>query len=236
MDLEKQAAKLQKAIDESHFTVAVTGAGISLSSGGITFNRSNVKELMGLGSEDMLRNEPDKYYQLLDKAFLHSMFHGEPSVTHRALRKLEQDGKLQGIITTNVDCMHTIAGSENVAEIQGSLQINRCTKCYKRFDDYHIWGNGTVPRCDLCGDVIWTFPFYSHVGLHDGNVRKAQRWMAQADLIIITGANGNYSDAYFNCRKRTATIIQINPGHTWFDFTADLNIHAKADDIFKYLL
>ncbi|MCD8222156.1 MAG: hypothetical protein LUD07_08245 [Clostridiales bacterium] len=45
---------------------------------------------------------------------------------------------------------------ENVAEIQGSLQINRCTKCGKHFDDYHyhIWNLETVPRCDECGDVI----------------------------------------------------------------------------------
>ncbi|MCD8294558.1 MAG: NAD-dependent protein deacetylase [Clostridia bacterium] len=185
MNLEKQIEQLREALDESRYTVAVTGAGISLSAGGITFNHSNIRELMGLGSEDMLRNDPDAYYQLLDKAFLHSMFHGEPSVAHKALRKLETEGKLQGIITTNVDCMHTIAGSENVAEIQGSLQINRCTHCYKRFDDYHIWANGTVPRCDLCGDVIWTFPFYSHVSLHEGNVRKAQRWISQTDLIII---------------------------------------------------
>jgi len=56
------------------------------------------------------------------------MFAHEPSYAHKALRSLEIDGLLQGIITTNVDCMHTIAGSENVAEIQGSLQINRCTK------------------------------------------------------------------------------------------------------------
>ncbi|MCD7743810.1 MAG: hypothetical protein LUI13_00710 [Lachnospiraceae bacterium] len=52
------------------------------------------------------------------------MFANEPSYAHKALRSLEINGLLQGIITTNVDCMHTIAGLENVAEIQGSLQIN----------------------------------------------------------------------------------------------------------------
>ncbi|MBQ6274378.1 MAG: hypothetical protein IJK63_09170, partial [Oscillospiraceae bacterium] len=44
--------------------------------------------------------------------------------THRKLAQLESVGKLQGIITTNIDCLHSIAGSENVAEIQGSFAKN----------------------------------------------------------------------------------------------------------------
>ncbi|MCD8295053.1 MAG: hypothetical protein LUE27_07425 [Clostridia bacterium] len=50
---------------------------------------------------------------------------------------------------------------------------------------------------------------------------------------FIIGASGNYSDAYFGYRKRTAKIIQINPGRTYFDHCADLNIRAKADDVFS---
>ncbi|MCD8378943.1 MAG: hypothetical protein LUC95_01150 [Lachnospiraceae bacterium] len=51
---------------------------------------------------------------------IETMFSCQPSFAHYALEDLEKEGKLTGIVTTNVDCMHTIAGSENVAEIQGS--------------------------------------------------------------------------------------------------------------------
>ncbi len=202
----------------------------------MNFDHENIEELMPLASEDVLRNDSEKYYKLLDHAFLHSMFNNEPSAAHKALRSLEIDGRLQGIITTNVDCMHTMAGSKNVAEIQGSLQVNRCTKCGKHFDDYEIWNHGTVPRCDECGDVIWTFPFYSHVGLHDENLQKAREWISKADLILIIGANGSYGNAYFNYRKRNAKIIQINPGRTNFDHIASLNIHAGADEVMKQVI
>ncbi len=236
MDSSKQLVQLKKALNESRYTVAVTGAGISFSSGGMNFDHENVEELLPLASEDVLRNEPDRYYALLDHAFLHSMFAYEPSYAHKALRRLEINGLLQGIITTNVDCMHTIAGSENVAEIQGSLQINRCTNCGKHFDDYHIWSHGTVPKCDECGDAIWTFPFYSNVGLHKENLEKARNWIAKADLILIIGANGSYSNAYFNYRKRSAKIVQINPGNTIFDACASLNIRAGADEVFHMIV
>jgi len=235
MDISKQVTRLKKFLDESRYTVAITGAGISFSAGGMNFDHENVEELLPLASVDVLRNEPDRYYKLLDHAFLHSMFANEPSYAHKALRSLEIDGLLQGIITTNVDCMHTIAGSENVAEIQGSLQINRCTGCGKHFDDYHIWNQGTVPRCDECGDAIWTFPFYSNVGLHEENLKKAQDWISKADLILVIGANGSYGNAYFNYRKRSAKIIQINPARTAFDSFSTINIRAGADEVFSKL-
>ncbi|MCC8121228.1 MAG: hypothetical protein LIO42_04455, partial [Oscillospiraceae bacterium] len=160
----------------------------------------------------------------------------EPSYAHQALRRLEIDRLLQRIITTNLYCMHTIAGSENVAEIQGSLQINRCTKCGKHFDDYHIWSHGIVPKCDECGDVIWTFPFYSNVGLHEENLEKARSWIAKADLVLVIGANGSYGNAYFGYRKHGAKIIQINPGKTNFDSYASINIRAGADEIFRMVV
>ncbi len=234
--LDQKVKKLKKALSESRYTVVVTGAGISMSAGGISFDHENIEQLLPLASEDVLRNDSEKYYSLLDHAFLHSMFTYEPSFAHKALRTLEIEGLVQGIITTNVDCKHTMAGSENVAEIQGSLQVNKCTKCGKHFDDYDIWNHGKVPHCDECGDVIWTFPFYSHVGLNDENLKKAREMIRKADLILIIGANGSYANAYFNYRRPSAKIMQINPGKTNFDIFSSLNIRNDADTVFKRLM
>ncbi|MCD8197353.1 MAG: hypothetical protein LUE24_09380 [Lachnospiraceae bacterium] len=49
----------------------------------------------------------------------------------------------------NVDCMHTIAGSQNVAEIQGSLQVNCCEKCGRYYDTYEIWRQKELPLCEV---------------------------------------------------------------------------------------
>ncbi|MCD8375981.1 MAG: hypothetical protein LUD69_03480 [Oscillospiraceae bacterium] len=94
MDSSKQTVPLKKALNESRYTVAVTGAGISFSAGGMNFAHENVEELLPLASGDILRNEPDRYYKLPDHAFLHSMFAHEPSYAHKALRSLEIDGLL----------------------------------------------------------------------------------------------------------------------------------------------
>ncbi len=233
--MDEDTAKLKDLLDTTHHVVAVTGAGISLSAGGITFDQSSpeaMKRMMILGSEDGLRNQPEEYYAALDEAFLHSMFTGEPSLAHKALARLEEEGILDGIITTNVDCMHTIAGSKNVQEIQGSMQVNRCVDCGKHYDDYTIWQHGKVPECTECGGKIWPFPFYSHVGLDQAAVRKARMLVMRAKLILVIGANGAYATAYWQQRNRRAAVVQINPGNTGFDRTADINIRRGADEVF----
>ncbi|MCC8130688.1 MAG: hypothetical protein LUC38_06465 [Oscillospiraceae bacterium] len=211
-----------KYIDDSHAIVAITGAGISISGGGVTYSQlSRSLRPGGFESESFL------------KSYVKTMHHYKPSLSHYALADLEREGKLIGVITTNEDCMHTIAGSQNVAEIQGSFQINRCKDCGKHYDGYEIWNQDELPKCEACGGTILPWELYSHIGLWDDGVRDAQRWISKADLIIVIGTNGYYGGAYWGYRRSDAVIVQINPGHTAFDRVADLNIREESDDVFK---
>ncbi len=238
--MDSRIEALWEYIRNSTDTVAVTGAGISVSSGGMTFSGTgsdggSMRDIMAIGSEEALRNDPERYYRAIDQAFLHYMFTGGPDKAHKTLARLEETGKLQGIITTNVDCLHTMAGSKNVAEIQGSLQVNRCCDCGAHADDYRIWSHGRVPECPECGGKIWAFPFYSHIGLYDKAVDAAREMISKADLILIIGTNGPHSGVYWPHRKRRAKIVQINPDATAFDRWVDLNIRLGADEVFEEL-
>ncbi|MCD8216038.1 MAG: hypothetical protein LUC97_10430 [Clostridiales bacterium] len=217
-----QIQQLSDYIDSSSCIVAATGAGISVAGGGKTYGQLRISR-RGSGENSFLHSWVD------------SMFHYHPSCSHYALRDLEAEGKLLGIITTNVDCMHTIAGSKNVAEIQGSLQVNFCSGCGRHYDGYEIWNQDELPVCEKCGGQILPWPIYSHVGLWDEDVRKAQKWISQADLILVIGTHGYFGGVYWDCRRRDAVIVQINPGHTGFDRIADLNIRENCDDVFKKL-
>ncbi|MCD8383027.1 MAG: hypothetical protein LUC30_09010 [Clostridiales bacterium] len=220
--------QLADYIDRSHAMVAITGAGISVAGGGVTYGQMRFSS-RGIG----VRRGSDESSFL--PTYLETMFSYQPSFAHYALADLEAEGKLIGIITTNVDCMHTIAGSKNVAEIQGSLQVNCCSKCGRHCDGYEIWKQEELPRCKTCGGSILPWPLYSHIGLWDADVRKAREWMAEADLILVIGTRGNYGDVYWSCRRKDAVIVQINPGHTGFDGVASLNIRQGSDDAFRSL-
>ncbi|MCD7775594.1 MAG: hypothetical protein LUH40_08440 [Clostridiales bacterium] len=218
--------RLADYIDRSHSAVAITGAGISVAGGGVTYGQM-IFSRRSFGS----RRSSDTGSFM--PTYLETMFSYKPSFAHYALADLEAEGKISGIITTNVDCMHTIAGSKNVAEIQGSLQVNCCSDCGRHYDGYEIWQQDELPRCEDCGGEILPWPLYSHIGLWDADVKKAKAWISEADLILIIGTRGNFGDVYWNCRRRDAVIVQINPGHTGFDSAADLNIREPCDDVFR---
>lgn len=218
--------QLADYIDHSHHIVALTGAGISVAGGGVTYGQmvfSNGLRRVGRSTKDFL------------PTFIDDMSSYNPSFTHYVLTDLEKEGKLIGIITTNVDCMHTIAGTKNVAEIQGSLQVNCCEHCGCHYDSYEIWKKEELPVCEKCGGQIMPWPLYSGVSLWQRDVQKARNWISKADLILAIGTHGYFSDCFWNYRRADAVIVQINPGHTGFDSIAKINIKEECDKVFKQL-
>lgn len=232
--MDKQILQLQEFIDTSKYTFVITGAGISMASGIMDMEHMNVFQVMQSSLEPMVRARPEHSYKLLQKSFLKAMFVNGPSITHRKLADLEKRGLVQGVITTNIDCLHSIAGSRNVAEIQGSYGINRCVSCKQHYDDVQIWNQGKAPRCQNCNGVILSFPVYSHVGLLEEDYQRACRWISQAELVIVVGAKGNYG-GYLSHINPRAKVVQINPKPTQFDRIATLNIRKKADEVFELL-
>ena len=196
--MDRDIIYLQKLLDSSRYTVAVTGAGISVSAGIKAFSGMDFPTVMQMASVTVLKNMPEHYYKMAWKAFLGPMFENGPTAAHQKLAELERKGRLQGIITTNIDCLHLLAGSENVAEIQGSFAVNKCLKCGKQVLDVGIWNRGKCPRCKCCGSVMGAFPIYQHIGLLDSEVRKARRWVSQAELVLIIGTEGSYVGVYYS--------------------------------------
>ena len=55
-----------------------------------------------------------------------------PNDTHRALAALEQQGKLALLLTQNVDRLHQAAGSREVIDLHGRMDVIRCLGCERR--------------------------------------------------------------------------------------------------------
>lgn len=232
--MDRQIEKLQQMVEDSRFVLVITGAGISVSAGIPDMHGLNLAETFQFMSKTILKTVPEYYYHVARHSFLDAIFGKGPSPAHWKLAELEQKGKVHGIITTNLDGLHGLAGSQNVAEIQGSFGVNTCLNCGNINHDIHIWNKGKAPKC-RCGGVYCCYPVYSHIGLLHEAVEKAQRWARKADLVIVIGAKGNYGSVYWNYLSPFAKIVQINPGKTQFDSAAVLNIRKKADEVLQYL-
>ncbi len=228
MKKEEKIEKFCEAIVQSEYTVTITGAGISVAAGGVTYAGMATR-----GGINLHSNDPNEMYRSMYKIFMGPAFEHGPTVAHKALARLEELGKMQGIITTNEDCIHTMAGSKNVAEIQGSFQINTCSRCDKRTYGYEIWNHGHMPTCPHCGGILLPYNIYSHIGILEEDAEKARDWISKAHLILVIGTSGYYGSVYWDWRRHDATIIQINPKHTHFDPIADFSIHEDADPVFE---
>jgi NAD-dependent deacetylase len=201
-------------LDASERAVAVTGAGISVSAGIASMEGMDLAATLQMMSETLLRAVPGRYYRGVWKGFLRGMYEAGPTPAHRALARLEADGKIRGVVTTNIDCLHTLAGSGNVAEIQGSFAKNTCLSCGAEADDPMLWADGSCPRCPVCGGSL----------------------SMQADFLLVVGTNGPYAGTYLDCLPSGVRVAQVNPKSTHFDGLAELNVRAAADEVLPALL
>ncbi|MCD8009567.1 MAG: hypothetical protein LUF34_01960 [Lachnospiraceae bacterium] len=64
-------------------------------------------------SASYVRKNPEEFYKVMKNAFLDATFVKGPSTVHKQLVDLEKQGKLYGIVTQNLNCLHTIAGSHH---------------------------------------------------------------------------------------------------------------------------
>lgn len=228
--------QLEQRLAESACTVAITGAGISAAAGIGVMGNLNMVDAMKVSSTSVLRATPNVYYAAAWRAFLGPAFTAGPTLSHRALASLEHQGRLRGVITTNLDCLHTLAGSRHVAEIQGSFGVNTCVKCKRRSDGVELWQHGKVPRCPDCGGALAPYPTYSNIGVLHEAVDQGNEWLSQAELVLVIGTSGPYGSVYMGHINQRAHVIQINPGSTEFDRIADVNIKLPADDVFSRLI
>ena len=55
--------------------------------------------------------------------------HARPNAAHRALAALEHDGRIERLVTQNVDGLHQRAGSRDVIDLHGRIDAVRCLAC-----------------------------------------------------------------------------------------------------------
>lgn len=220
---------LFKLINQSSYTVALTGAGISTPSEINDLEHMTGEASSIISSESSLLNDPEGFYNSLKETFLDPIFKNGPTASHKVLAKLEDHQLLDGIVTTNVDYLHELSGSKNVADVWGSFNQNICVKCGKIYP-IDIWDQGSAPFCPDDNGIISPYPTFHHIARSPEDLTLADTMMKKADLVIVIGSNGYYSNI-----NSTAKVVQINPKRTGFDLRADLNIHSASDKVFNQL-
>ena len=160
----------------------------------------------------------------------------QPNTAHLRLAQLEQEGKLQAIVTQNVDGLHEKAGSKKIFNLHGSIYENRCLRCGRRFDGLAgarvIRNAPDIPRCD-CGGIIKPDVVLYEEGLDQDVLEGAIHAISQADVLIIGGTSLTvYPAAGLIRYYRGKKLVLINRDETPYDSEADLVIREPIGEVF----
>ena len=145
-------------------------------------------------------------------------------------------GKVNAVITQNIDGLHQAAGSKNVYELHGSVLRNYCEGCGAFYDLNYIMQSKGVPKCSKCGDTIKPDVVLYEEGLDQATINGAVNQIRHADVLIIGGTSlAVYPAAglidYFTGDK----LIVINMAPTPRDEHADLVIKHPIGQVFSSL-
>jgi len=111
----------------------------------------------------------------------------EPNGAHLALAELERQGRLDAVVTQNIDGLHAAAGSEPI-EVHGSIRTSSCLECDASFTLAETRARGELPRCD-CGAVLKPDVVLFGEMLPEQAILRASALAANASLMIAIGSS-----------------------------------------------
>jgi NAD-dependent SIR2 family protein deacetylase len=143
----------------------------------------------------------------------------QPNAAHRALARLESRGFVSLLITQNVDGLHQAAGSGNVIDLHGRLDVVLCMQCghslaradlqHRLLADNPGWaevearvapdgdvdiagrdhGDFVVPACPRCGGILKPDVVFFGEPVPRERVARAFDGVAQADALLVVGSS-----------------------------------------------
>ncbi len=233
--------KAAELIRSSGKIAVFTGAGISTSCDIPDFRGENglysiVKKKYNLPFPeaifdiDFFAENPSPFFDL-SKDFFSDDVH--PSLSHRFIAWLEEQGKISVVVTQNIDMLHEKAGSKKVVACHGTYAAAHCLKCGKPYTFENIENRmktGTVPYCG-CGGVIKPDVVFFGEQLPK-EFFDVYRNTPDSDLVIVMGTSLAVQPAANFALKLAGMVksIMINKEPTNYDGMFTYIIHDDLDN------
>lgn len=230
--------QLEEIIENAEKIVFFGGAGVSTESSipdfrskdGLYNQKYNVPPEVMLSHTYFMNNTEDFFKFYRDKMLC---LDAEPNDAHKRLAQLENEGKLIGVVTQNIDGLHQKAGSRRVFELHGSIHRNYCMKCHKFYDAEYIENTEGIPYCE-CGGIIKPDVVLYEESLDETTVENSVNAISSADVMIIAGTSlAVYPAAGLIRYFRGNKLVLINRDKTPADDECDLVIHEMVGETLK---
>jgi NAD-dependent deacetylase len=229
-------------LQRAQHIVAFTGAGISTPSGIPDFRSPESGMWRGVDPMKVasiygFRHNPQAFYDWVRPLTKQTMA-AEPNPAHVALVKLEQMGKLDAVVTQNIDMLHTRAGNTVVFELHGHMHEATCINCFHVYNGQTILEkfleDGKVPHCAECDGVIKPNVILFGEQLPIIQLQNAKKVARSCDVMLVVGSSlevAPASDIPIIAKQNGAKVVFVNLAPTDMDNMADIVIYGDAAEI-----
>jgi NAD-dependent deacetylase len=241
--LDVLAEKVAELIINANKVVVFTGAGISTESGIPDF-RSPGGIWSRFDPDDFTYqkfvSDPEarrKQWRMLGEG--HLTTGAKPNPAHYAIAELDKLGRLDCVITQNVDNLHQKAGmpAEKVFELHGNMQWAVCLSCGRRYPFEQIKARldrgEEIPDCEDCHGMLKPNAVLFGEQLPYEVLTEASHRSSNCDLFIVVGSTlVVYPAAYMPIYavQAGAKLVIINLSSTPMDAEAAVLIRTKAGE------
>ncbi|MGE4292704.1 MAG: NAD-dependent deacetylase [Desulfovibrio sp.] len=211
--LIEQAAKILK---KSRYTLAFTGAGISVESGIAPFRGPGglwEKQDPKYFDKRYFVQHPGEVWPLLKELFYDTLAGAKPNAAHLALAEMERAGRLHAVITQNIDNLHQLAGSREVHEFHGTMAAMDCLTCRRKTPASEVSLHLLPPPCPVCGGLLKPDIVFFGEPIPEDAYQFSSLAAQKCEAVLIIGTSGNVHPAAripHMAKNAGARIIEIN--------------------------
>ncbi|MFZ0547279.1 MAG: NAD-dependent deacylase [Candidatus Promineifilaceae bacterium] len=246
MSVESQIKRATALLAQSKHAVALTGAGISTPSGIPDFRSPGSglwekADPFQVASIYGFSRRPQDFYEWIHPLAKLTVA-ARPNAGHLALAQLEKNGPLKGVITQNIDTLHSKAGSDIVYEVHGHMRQMTCMRCYHVFDSAPFMEafleTCAIPYCPHCGGILKPNVILFGEQLPVRILESAKKQTRLCDVMIVAGSSLEVSpvgDLPVEALGNGARLIIVNFEKTYADQYADVVIHADLVEVLPQL-
>ncbi|MFL2551318.1 MAG: SIR2 family NAD-dependent protein deacylase [Arenicellales bacterium] len=230
--------------------LVLTGAGLSTASGIPDFR----------GPQGIWTRDPDaeklsdiRYYladsNIRRKAWLSRrdspVWQARPGLGHKVLARFEQGGRLDTLVTQNIDGLHQLAGSsrERVIEIHGTIREVACLGCTYRVPMQEVLKRLAAgeedPDCPDCGGILKSATISFGQSLVARDLARAEQAARACDLLLAVGSTLSvYPVAGLVpiAKESGARIVIMNGEPTAMDDIADAVLLGDLNEVLPRVL
>lgn len=232
--------QLVNFLKASERILAFVGAGISTSSGIPDFRgpQGTWTKRRPIYYQDFMTSESarSEYWQqkLEDWELIRE---AQPNAVHKALVRLEEAGKLEMLVSQNIDGLHLKAGTsfERLVELHGTVSQVECQSCGARSDpEPHLDAfrkDKVAPDCS-CDGYLKSATISFGQNLKEADLQRAAAAAEKADSVFALGSTLSVTPAAsfpLVAAQRGVPYIIINKGPTEHDREPNVSLRLEGD-------